>query len=223
MRRPQPRDESRFGLCPLSLAATYGINVFFFSCGYLDVSVPHVRSIRPMNSAASDWKLLQPSFLIRKSPDRRLFASFPEHFAGYHVLRRLSMPRHPPCTLSSLTTFIDHRHDSPREELTPRRVSSGRAGNGTDNRQRSYRRKGARRSPPDRKTKMGGNREVFVSCPQEWLPADTNKPLNLVIHLSKSKVRIRVNNPRRKLPSNTGETAASNLLTCPDSAMIQRR
>ena len=35
---------------------------------------------------------------------------------------------------------------------------------------------------------------------------DTNKPLNLVIHLSKSKVRIRVNNPRRKLPSNTGET-----------------
>jgi len=63
-----------------------------------------------------------------------------------------------------LTTFIDHRHDSPREELTPRRVSSGRAGNGTDNRQRSYRRKGARRLPPDRKTKMGGNREVFVSC-----------------------------------------------------------
>jgi hypothetical protein len=39
-----------------------------------------------------------------------LFASFPEHFAGYHVLRRLSMPRHPPYTLKSLTTFIDHRH-----------------------------------------------------------------------------------------------------------------
>ena len=56
---------------------------------------------------------------------------------------------------------------------------------------------------------------------QEWLPVDTDKPLNLVIHLSKSTVRIRVNNPRRKLPSNTGETAASNLLTCPGSAMIQ--
>ena len=109
-RRPQPRDESRFGLCPLSLAATYGIDVSFFSCGYLDVSVPHVRSIRPMNSAASDWKLLQPSFLIRKSPDQRSFASFPELIAGYHVLHRFSMPRHPPYTLKSLTTFIDHRH-----------------------------------------------------------------------------------------------------------------
>jgi hypothetical protein len=49
------------------------------------------------------------SFLIQKSPDRRSFASFPELIAGYHVFRRLSMPRHPPCTLSSLTTFIDHR------------------------------------------------------------------------------------------------------------------
>ena len=110
-RRPQPRDESRFGLCPLSLAATYGINVFFFSSRYLDVSVPWVRSIRPMNSVAGNWELPQLSFLIRKSPDQRLFASFPEHIAGYHVFRRLSMPRHPPYTLKSLITFIDH----PRE------------------------------------------------------------------------------------------------------------
>ena len=95
---------------PFSLAATNGINVFFFSCRYLDVSVPYVRSVPPMNSAGSDWELPQPSFLIRRSPDRRLFASFPEHIAGYHVLHRLSMPRHPPYTLSSLTTFIDHRH-----------------------------------------------------------------------------------------------------------------
>ena len=28
---------------PLSLAATYGITFVFFSCGYLDVSVPRVR------------------------------------------------------------------------------------------------------------------------------------------------------------------------------------
>ena len=161
---PQPRDESRFGLFPISLAATDGIDVSFFSCRYLDVSVPCVRSTCPMHSGRSDWELPQPSFLIRRSPDRRLFASFPEHIAGYHVLRRLSMPRHPPCTLSSLTTFIDHRHDRPGEELTPRPISGGRAGNGTDNRQRSYRRKGARRLPPDRKTKMGGNREVFDLC-----------------------------------------------------------
>ena len=107
---PQPRDESRFGLCPLSLAATHGINVFFFSSGYLDVSVPWVRSIPAMNSPAGEWELPHTSFLIRRSPDQRSFASFPEHIAGYHVLHRLSMPRHPPYTLSSLTTFIDHRH-----------------------------------------------------------------------------------------------------------------
>ena len=78
-----------------------------------------------LNSAGSDWELPQPSFLIRKSPDQRLFASFPEHIAGYHVLHRLSMPRHPPCTLSSLTTFIDHRHDHPTEELTPGQSPAG--------------------------------------------------------------------------------------------------
>ena len=43
-RRPQPRPEGRFGLCPRSLAATDGIDVSFCSSGYLDVSVPRVRS-----------------------------------------------------------------------------------------------------------------------------------------------------------------------------------
>ena len=64
----------------------------------------------PMNSACSDWVLPQTRFRIQKSPDQHLFASSPEHIAGYHVFHRLSMPRHPPYTLSSLTTFIDHRH-----------------------------------------------------------------------------------------------------------------
>src|SRR3954452_1038175 len=49
------------------------------------------------------------SFLIQTSRDQRSFASFPGLIAGYHVFRRLSMPRHPPCTLSSLTTVTDHR------------------------------------------------------------------------------------------------------------------
>ena len=63
---------------------------------------PGFALFRLLNSAGSDWELPQPSFLIRKSPDRRLFASFPEHIAGYHVFRRLSMPRHPPYTLGKL-------------------------------------------------------------------------------------------------------------------------
>src|SRR5687767_12596106 len=51
---PQPRPEGRFGLCPRSLAATDGIDVSFCSCGYLDVSVPRVRSTCPMRSGRSD-------------------------------------------------------------------------------------------------------------------------------------------------------------------------
>ena len=108
-RRPQPRPEGRFGLCPRSLAATDGIDVSFCSSRYLDVSVPWVRSVPPIHSAAGTRVLPRVSFLIQKSPDRRSFASFPELIAGYHVLRRFSMPRHPPCTLKSLTTFTDHR------------------------------------------------------------------------------------------------------------------
>jgi hypothetical protein len=51
----------------------------------------------------------QCGFPIRTSPDQRSFASFPELIAGCRVLRRLSMPRHPPYTLLSLTTFTGRR------------------------------------------------------------------------------------------------------------------
>ena len=115
-----------------------------------------------MHSGGSDRLLHRPGFPIRKSPDQRSFASFPELIAGYHVFRRLSMPRHPPDTLSSLTTFIDHRR-VPDLHLMQTSEPAGRAvtdetfyrltiANGSD------RQKGARRSLPDRKTKMGRDR-----------------------------------------------------------------
>src|SRR3954454_676195 len=103
--------------------------------------------------------LLQPRFRIQKSPDQHLFASSPEHIAGYHVFHRLSMPRHPPHTLSSLTTFIDHRHRclcptgkpmgfrkplSPRAEEDETNVDNG-----------SHRQKGARRLPPTERRSWG--------------------------------------------------------------------
>ena len=46
---------------------------------------------------------LSVGFPIRKSPDQSLFARSPKLIAGYHVLRRLSSPRHPPHALSHLT------------------------------------------------------------------------------------------------------------------------
>ena len=47
--------------------------------------------------------LQEVGFPIRKSPDQSLFASSPRLIAGYHVLRRLSSPRHPPHALVRLT------------------------------------------------------------------------------------------------------------------------
>ena len=79
---------------PLSLAATNGIDFSFFSSGYLDVSVHQVGNTTPMDSASA----------IRESRDQRSFVNSPGLFADFHALHRLSMPRHPPCALSSLTT-----------------------------------------------------------------------------------------------------------------------
>ena len=79
-----------------SLAATEEIDFSFFSCGYLDVSVPRVRRMHL-------WIQCTP---VRESRDQHLFDSFPELFAVFHALRRLLTPRHPPCALSSLTTLI---------------------------------------------------------------------------------------------------------------------
>ena len=89
-------------------------------------------------------------FPIRKSSDRLLFARSPTLIAGCRVLRRLSMPRHPPYTLKSLTTVTDHRHRQgvavtrtapnprPRGQETGRPIDTGS----------SFAEKGARRRAP---------------------------------------------------------------------------
>ena len=87
---------------PLSLAATYGIDVSFFSSGYLDVSVHRV----PLHSLwiglwiheGLSWGF--PHSDICGSPD---MCSSPQLFAAYHVFHRLLVPRHPPCALIGLT------------------------------------------------------------------------------------------------------------------------
>ncbi len=59
-----------------------------------------------MCSGEGDWTLLQPGFPIRTSSDHSSFASSSRLFAGYDVLLRLLVPRHPPCALNNLTTKI---------------------------------------------------------------------------------------------------------------------
>ena len=87
---------------PLSLAATYGIDVSFSSSGYLDVSVPRVPLrglwIYPRMTAVCAAGF--PHSDISGSLD---MCSSPELFAACHVFLRLSVPRHPPCALLCLT------------------------------------------------------------------------------------------------------------------------
>ena len=90
----------------LSLAATQEIDVSFSSSGYLDVSVPRVPFIHLWIQCMMTGVLPAgfPHSDIRGSMD---ICSSPRLFAAYHVFRRLSVPRHPPCALSCLT-FCSH-------------------------------------------------------------------------------------------------------------------
>ena len=91
---------------PLSLAATQGISVDFYSSGYLDVSVPRVRFHPPMYSAGDVRALPRTGFPIRKSSDQSSLSSSPGHIAANHVLHRLLAPRHSPSALTSLTKTV---------------------------------------------------------------------------------------------------------------------
>ena len=88
---------------PVPLAATPGITFVFFSSGYLDVSVHRV----PLHSLCVHLWIHGvcpcgfPHSEIRGSRD---ICSSPRLFAAYHVFLRLSVPRHPPCALSCLTS-----------------------------------------------------------------------------------------------------------------------
>ena len=87
---------------PISLAATLGIDVSFSSSGYLDVSVHRVpfRMLWIHIRIHGVFPCGFPHSEIRGSRD---ICSSPRLFAAYHVFRRLSVPRHPPCALFCLT------------------------------------------------------------------------------------------------------------------------
>ena len=89
---------------PVSLAATPGIDVSFFSSGYLDVSVHRVplRTLWIGVRIHEGCSCVFPHSEIRGSWD---ICSSPRLFAAYHVFLRLLVPRHPPCALFSLTRF----------------------------------------------------------------------------------------------------------------------
>jgi len=99
---------------PRSLATTNGVSVDFLSSGYLDVSVPRVRFFNPMYSGQRylcyliiDTREGNNNQISGGLPHSEILGSkpipgSPKLIAGYHVLHRLLLPRHPPNALIAL-------------------------------------------------------------------------------------------------------------------------
>ena len=89
----------------ISLAATLEIDFSFSSSGYLDVSVHRV----PLHTLwIGVWmiRVLRTRFPHSDICGSMDICSSPQLFAAYHVFLRLLVPRHPPCALSCLTSYL---------------------------------------------------------------------------------------------------------------------
>ena len=92
---------------PGSLAATSGIDVSFFSSGYLDVSVRRVPS-------ACLWiqhtvtEVFSAGFPHSDICGSQPICGSPQLFAAYRVFLRPLVPRHPPRALFCLTVSCSH-------------------------------------------------------------------------------------------------------------------
>ena len=91
---------------PGSLAATSGIDVSFFSSGYLDVSVHRVPSSKLYRSPCFYFLVTGVSPAGFPHSDTRgslPICGSPRRFAAYRVFLRPLVPRHPPRSLFRLT------------------------------------------------------------------------------------------------------------------------
>ena len=96
---------SRFGLFRVRSPLLTESNVSFSSSGYLDVSVPRV----PFHTLwIGVWirEVCSRGFPHSEICGSQNICFSPQLIAACHVLRRLSVPRHPPCALYSLTFKI---------------------------------------------------------------------------------------------------------------------
>ena len=98
----------RFGLFRFRSPLLSKSHVVFSSSGYLDVSVHRVPFVwlwiyHTMTEVCS------AGFPHSDICGSGLICSSPQLFAAYHVFRRLSVPRHPPCALVCLTCYAFFR------------------------------------------------------------------------------------------------------------------
>ena len=108
---PQPRPNQRsgrFGLFPVRspllresrlLSFPRATEMFHFARFASEPYYPPCGR----SSGADDSASAEPGCPIRRSRDLGLLDGSPGLIAAFHVLHRLSAPRHPPCTLVSLT------------------------------------------------------------------------------------------------------------------------
>ncbi len=89
----------------LSLAATQEIDVSFSSSPYLDVSVQAVPH-HALWIGAWLTEVCSAGFPHSEISGSQDICSSPKLIAAYHVFHRLSVPRHPPYALCSLTIQI---------------------------------------------------------------------------------------------------------------------
>ena len=105
---PNPESITTLGLASSAFARHYLRNLCWFlflallRC-FSSGGSPHI----PMYSVYDDQTFLWSDCSIRKSTDISLTYSSPWLIAVSHVLLRLSVPRHSPCALCSLTIFWD--------------------------------------------------------------------------------------------------------------------
>ena len=113
----------RFGLLPFRSPLLRKLKISFFSWSYWDVSLLSVVLDTLYIQISMPWYKPMAGFPIRKSPAHSLFDSSPKLIAVFHVLLRLSAPRHPPCTLYSLTIYVILFHTQLRIKLLPVKYS----------------------------------------------------------------------------------------------------
>ena len=90
---------------PRSLAATWGIDVSFFSSGYLDVSVPRVPSVTLILFGVRYPRIAAGEFPHSEICGSKDVCSSPQLIAACRVLLRLPVPRRPPYAFLRLTFF----------------------------------------------------------------------------------------------------------------------
>ena len=94
----------RFGLFRVRSPLLTESHFVFSSCGYLDVSVPHVSLLYTMDSCTGDRASFSAGFPHSEICASSAICAFTQLIAACHVLRRLLVPGHSPYALSSLTS-----------------------------------------------------------------------------------------------------------------------